>query len=158
MNRLKKIGAVAMCVLGVALLSPASPALALDVWEDTGVILDSVTGQTVCTTRGSISSTGSSVTARGSVGCTRAYEQLEIQVCIQVQQSVVDEGVTWKDYACAAPVVKSGTSASNSVTARCLPGTWDYRAKVAVGGYRGNETPFTSLVVSSPIRVTCLVE
>ena len=77
-------------------------------------------------------------------------------MCIQVQQGAVAEDVTWKDYSCAPPVVKSGSSASSAESAACLPGTWNYRSKVAVGAYRtGGETPWTGLHISAPIPVTC---
>lgn len=157
MKTLKRIGGMTLCLMAITVLSPASPAFALDVWQDTGFILDGATGTRACTTSATISNTATTVTARGSITCTKSYDELEVQVCIQVQQPLVDEGATWKDYACAPPVVRAGSSASNSVTSSCLPGTWDYRAKVVVGGYRGNETPFTSIGVSSPRRLTCLV-
>lgn len=158
MRRFKKMGALGTWVLGLAVLSPATPAAALDVWYDTGAIIDGATGQRKCTLGAGFSSTGSTVTGRGSISCNRPYDQLELQVCIQVQQPLVDEGATWKDYSCAPPVVKSGSNASASVTASCLPGTWDYRSKVVFGGYDDNEPPFTSIGVSSSHRVTCLVE
>lgn len=148
-------------VVGVALIATLVaggsmvPAHA-DVWEDAGSVVNALVGPRSC----SLSATpptlsAGTVRSTASVSCNRVFDEIEVEVCIQVRQGVVSESLTWQNYVCGANARPRTSSVSATAAGPCLPGTWSYRTVASGGGYVGGETPWTGIVVSGPVTYTC---
>ena len=134
----------------------AGSAAAVDVWVDSGSIINGLVGPNACAVSGTQpSGSGIMISATGSVSCTRVLNEVEVNVCIQVRQSFVAESVTWQDHLCGGNARETASSVSASTSGPCVPGTWSYRTVVTGGGYKVEERPWTGIWVSSPVTYTC---
>ena len=125
--------AVLTAFAALSMLSP--PAIALDPVEDAANVL---LPSDCSITAANPSLLAGTVRSSGTLQCSTQRDALVIQVCLQYRQAVASENVTWQELACGTPQTRqNATSVSGSVSARCLPGEWAYRA-VATGQVHRN--------------------
>lgn len=154
---LAAVAALAVGSIGVGL----SPAAATDPITTSASIINSALLPADCTVGGTAPSlSGTSVVASGNVKCNQTRTLLVVETCIQHRQPLVAENVSWQDLACNAGMRQNSTSASASVSGKCIPGEWSYRTVVTAEVHRGEHVQQngTGLAVIGPVTLYCPVE
>jgi hypothetical protein len=135
-------------------------ASALDGWSTLSQHVNNATGTSKCTIGASTPVNQANLVAgSGSINCNEPYMRIELTICIQTKQPLLDDA-TWQDAGCAPPkVVENSPGTSNTHKIQCLPGQMLYRTQTHAVGFKENDTQndpgFNLLIHGSSAAFNC---
>lgn len=176
----KKTGAVmAMCIAAslVGAMHPAAASAqvsekaatasvtgpAVDSWDVAGGALNLLIGSTTCTLSADTPfRSANQVKGHGAVNCSRTWDLLTLQVCVQVKQAAADDGgATWQPAACQPlKQARNSSSLQDTATAQCVPNAAAYRTFTEAKGFRQDDhtnPAFDGIITSGQAVFDCAI-
>jgi hypothetical protein len=171
----KKLAAIVGACLVASALVAVSPGLAsaqviptdriatvtgpaVDGWGMAGNTLTALIGPRSCSiTANTPFRSANQVKGHGEVTCSRAWDVLTLEVCVQAEQAAADDGgLTWQNAGCQPQ--KAGNNSSHlqdTATAACLPQATSYRTWVHAEGFTDDnpDQPAFAATLTSPEAV-----